>query len=88
MSGLTPEEKNEVIDQIHGLVESLREDEYGIEIRGCRGAAGWLLGIGILLLLGYVFLSFGGLARAVFVGIILSIAAASLIVYFFIRATR
>ena len=84
MSGLTPEERNRVINQIHGLVESLREEE-GIQIRGCREAAVPLLGIGILLFLGYVFLNLSGEVRAFLIGIILVIAVMSLGVYLVTR---
>ena len=87
MSGLTPEERNRVINQIHGLVESLREEE-GIQIRGCREAAVPLLGIGILLLLGYVVLNLSGQVRSFLVGLILVIAITSLGVYFVTQATR
>ena len=88
MSELTPEERNEIINQIHGLVESLREDPRGIEIGGCREVAGSLLGFGILLLVGYVFLSFSGQVRALLIGIILGITVVSLSAYLLVRATR
>ena len=87
MSGLTPKEKNAIIDQMHGLVESLREDPHGIEIRGCREAVGALLGVGLVLLVLYVFLSLGELVGPVPIGILLSIAGAFLGLYLLVRAT-
>ena len=88
MPELTPEEKNEIINQIHGLVESLREDPHGIQIGGCRGVVGLLLVVGILLLVGYVVLSFSGQTRSLIVGVIVGTAGLFLVMYFLVQATR
>ena len=88
MSGLSPEEKNALIDQMHGLLEALREDEYGLDIRGCREALVPLSIIVVAALLGYVFLNLSGLARAVVIGLILVIAVISLGAYLVNRFTR
>jgi hypothetical protein len=88
MSRLSPGERNRVIDQIHGQLEALREDEYGLDIRGCREALVPLLIVVILALLGYVFLRFSGLTRLLLGGLILVIALLSLGAYFATRPRR
>ena len=82
MSRLTPEERNQVISEIQRLAGSLREDEYGIEITGCREALGVLAVAGLL---SYILLSFSGIVLWLLMGIILGITILSVVMFFVTR---